>query len=65
MQITQSASRDPALGAQADLRALLGTRCLLIVRLAHRTKKRNHYLRIAEHYCTLAEAEELKQHQDT
>jgi hypothetical protein len=38
MQIMQSASRDPALDAQADLRALLGARCLLIVCLAHRTK---------------------------
>jgi len=33
--------------------------------LGSSNKKRNHYLRIAEHYCTLTEAEELKQQQDT
>jgi len=33
--------------------------------LGSSNKKRNHYLRIAEHYCSLAEAEELNQHQDT
>jgi hypothetical protein len=65
-RITSAGSQEAASigerGAQADLLALLGARCLLIVCLAQSNKKRNHYLRIAERCCRLAEAEELKQH---